>query len=109
MLLAGTLNQPVSNLLELSIGGITVDDDYIVRYSVTFDDGVEFNSANQFRYSESSAAPLPIDPASVALSRGLSVPGLLIGLAAAIVVLLLLRLVLRLKQFRSVGSAAISA
>lgn len=109
VLLAGTLNQPVSNLLELSTGGITVEDDYIVRYSVTFDDGVEFNSAYQFTYSESSPAPLPIDPASVALSRGLSAPGLLIGLAAAIVLLLLLRLVLRLKQFRSVGSAAISA
>ena len=109
VLLTGTLDYPVSNLLEFSTDGITVDDDYIVRYSVIFDDGVKFSSAYQFTYSENSPAPLPIDAASVSLSRALGLPQLLVGLAAAVVALLLVRLVLRLRELRSIGRAAISA
>ncbi|NNF54196.1 MAG: hypothetical protein HKN03_07100 [Acidimicrobiales bacterium] len=107
--LGGTLNQPVSNLLELSTDGITVDDDYIVRYSVTFDDGVDFSSAYQFTYSEGSPAPLPIDPASVSRSQGINLPALLIAFGVAVVVLLLLRLALRLKKLRSAERAPLSA
>ena len=105
VVLPGTLDQPISNLLELSTDGIVLDGDYIVRYSVTFEDDVEFSSAYQFTYSKDSPAPLPIDPASVAFSSGVSVSSLLIGLAAGIVGLLLLRFMLRLNKLRSAESA----
>ncbi len=99
----GDPGQPVSNLLEVPVDPLTEEGQYIVRYAVTFDDGVDFDSGYQFTYDPDAPGPLPIVATDVALGRGPSVPGLLIGALSAVIALLAARFAFGWYRLREAG------